>query len=162
MKVYIVTSGSYSDYHIDAVCETREKAEKILALISDKDYWHDDAQIEEYDTDTFLTEPIYEWEIEAFIVRKMRLDLIDHIEINSFHGDDDDGAKDVVCRDKAITAAELLEKLREPNCWSGSWKNPYKEFITFYVYTTTRDKDKALKIANDIIAEVNYQQHMNG
>ena len=29
MKIYVVTSGQYSDYHIDGVFENLEKAKKI-------------------------------------------------------------------------------------------------------------------------------------
>jgi len=37
MKVYIVTSGFYSDWHIDAVCDDEEKARKISSLINEDD-----------------------------------------------------------------------------------------------------------------------------
>lgn len=49
MKVYVITQGSYSDYHIVGVKLTREEAEKVVALSND-DYY-DYAEIEEYDTD---------------------------------------------------------------------------------------------------------------
>lgn len=46
-KVYVVTSGCYSDYHIDGVYSTREAAEKRCAA------WdgYDDPMIEEYELD---------------------------------------------------------------------------------------------------------------
>lgn len=44
-KIFIVTSGEYSDYHIDAVFSTREKAEEY-ADICGPDY-----EIEEYEVD---------------------------------------------------------------------------------------------------------------
>lgn len=47
MKVYIVTSGTYSDYQIDAVFSTEDKAKAYL----DKHGNYDNRQIEEYDTD---------------------------------------------------------------------------------------------------------------
>ena len=34
MKIYIVTDGAYSDYHIEAVFTTRENAEKYAAIHS--------------------------------------------------------------------------------------------------------------------------------
>ena len=53
MKVYIITSGEYSDYHIDAVCETLEEAQrKCLRLCSKYCYWWDPYSIEEWDTET--------------------------------------------------------------------------------------------------------------
>lgn len=49
MKVYIVTQGSYSDYHIEAVFTDEEQAKFYCATHSDD---CDDCEIEEYDTDT--------------------------------------------------------------------------------------------------------------
>ena len=46
MKVYIVTEGSYSDYHIEAVFTDEEQAKYYCATHSDE------CEIEEYDTDT--------------------------------------------------------------------------------------------------------------
>lgn len=52
MKVYVITSGEYSDYGIRAVALSREKAELICAMLnSTKRYYSDVATIEEYDTD---------------------------------------------------------------------------------------------------------------
>ena len=50
MKVYVITQGSYSDYHIVGVKLTREEAEKVVALANDEDSY-EYAEIEEYDTD---------------------------------------------------------------------------------------------------------------
>lgn len=46
-KVYVITRGEYSDYHICAVAATKEIAEKLQKIYSE-DFW-DDAIIEEYD-----------------------------------------------------------------------------------------------------------------
>lgn len=54
MKIYIVTSGEYSSYGINAVFSTYEKAEKYIALRNDEDSsWHDEYYIEEYDVDGY-------------------------------------------------------------------------------------------------------------
>lgn len=45
MKIYIVTCGCYSDYHIEAVFTNRENAGKYASL------W-DDGQVEEYNSDS--------------------------------------------------------------------------------------------------------------
>ena len=45
MKVYIVTSGDYDDYHIDEVFSTKEKAEEYI------EYFGDKYSIEEYSLD---------------------------------------------------------------------------------------------------------------
>ena len=49
MKVYIVTSGIYSDYRIEAVFSTREAAELFIATNNTIDYPYD--YIEEYEMD---------------------------------------------------------------------------------------------------------------
>ena len=52
MKVYVITSGEYSDYYINAVALTRENAEQICAMLnSPKSHYSDVATIKEYDTD---------------------------------------------------------------------------------------------------------------
>lgn len=39
MKVYLITSGDYSDYHVDYVKLDREEAEKICAVNNKKTLW---------------------------------------------------------------------------------------------------------------------------
>ena len=46
-KVYIVTSGAYSDYSIEEVFDNREDAEKYICLYNNDGYWN--MRIEEYD-----------------------------------------------------------------------------------------------------------------
>lgn len=48
MKVYVITQGSYSDYHICAVAIDPEQAEKLAKIYSDRYYT---AEVEEYDTE---------------------------------------------------------------------------------------------------------------
>ena len=51
-RVYVVTSGEYSSYHIDAVFSNYEMAERYCALLTDKhDYNYESPHIEEYDQD---------------------------------------------------------------------------------------------------------------
>jgi hypothetical protein len=47
MKIYVVTSGSYSDYHIVALYSTEEQAQKALEL------GDEETRIEEYELDSF-------------------------------------------------------------------------------------------------------------
>lgn len=50
-KVYVITQGDYSDYHICAVTLDKELAEKLCKVYSNLKYYpyFDPAQIEEYD-----------------------------------------------------------------------------------------------------------------
>lgn len=56
-NVYIVTSGDYSDYSIDAVFSTKEKAEEYL------DTEGSDARIEEYELDKKICRKNVRWDI---------------------------------------------------------------------------------------------------
>lgn len=52
MKVYVITSGEYSDYWVNAVALTKEKAERICAMLNGSNgYRSDTATFDEYDTD---------------------------------------------------------------------------------------------------------------
>lgn len=51
-KVFIVTSGEYSDYDIKAVFSTREKAEAYINAKGTDYYW----EVEEWDVDAESTE----------------------------------------------------------------------------------------------------------
>lgn len=46
-KVFVVTAGCYSDYHISRIFDTREAAELYCAVTK----WDDDPEIEEWDLD---------------------------------------------------------------------------------------------------------------
>lgn len=48
MTVYVITKGTYSDYHICAVATDKQHAEKLAKIYTDI---YDDAKVEEYDTD---------------------------------------------------------------------------------------------------------------
>lgn len=47
MRVYVITKGCYSDYHICCVATDEDTAEKLRALYTDN---RDEASIEEFDT----------------------------------------------------------------------------------------------------------------
>lgn len=48
MKVYVITKGCYSDYHICGVTLDKTIAETMAKRFSDR---YEDAEVEEYDTD---------------------------------------------------------------------------------------------------------------
>lgn len=59
MKVYVITKGAYSDYHIVAVVLDKTRAEEIVKAVSDPKWSFGEARVEEYDTDTFATQYAY-------------------------------------------------------------------------------------------------------
>lgn len=56
MKIYVVTSGCYSDYRIEAMFSTREKAQKYIDAAKFDEY-NEINGIIEYDVDSATTEP---------------------------------------------------------------------------------------------------------
>ncbi len=48
-KVYVVTSGHYSDYHIVSVWAKREEAERVVALVTIERAWDSPPEIEEWE-----------------------------------------------------------------------------------------------------------------
>lgn len=49
MKLYVVTAGYYSDYHIVGIFESEEKA-KLYVETNDNDYFDENMSYREYDT----------------------------------------------------------------------------------------------------------------
>lgn len=67
MKIYVITKGSYSDYHICTVSTNQKNAEKLQKIFSDK--W-DQAMIEEYESDQYLTETESGMELYKCVMEK--------------------------------------------------------------------------------------------
>lgn len=55
MKVYVITKGCYSDYHIVGVSLDKARAEEIANAVSEEPESLYKAYVEEYDTDAFVT-----------------------------------------------------------------------------------------------------------
>ena len=53
MKIYVITEGCYSDYHIVGVATDREMAEKIRQRNNEDSIYDDATRIEEYDTEVW-------------------------------------------------------------------------------------------------------------
>lgn len=56
-KIYVVTQGTYSDYHIVAATMDREVAEKITAKFTTR---YDECRIEEYGDAEIMLKPAWE------------------------------------------------------------------------------------------------------
>lgn len=52
--IYVITEGSYSDYHICAVATNKERAEELRKMYSSR---YENAEIEEFEENV----PSYEW-----------------------------------------------------------------------------------------------------
>lgn len=124
MIIYVITKGSYSDYHICDVTTDKARAEKLRKFYTDN---YDVAEIEEYDTDQSevsdaklnrLT-PVY----QVYISEKGRCS----VSIKKYH----DSIEPYNAR------FELNEEL------------PGTERLSFTAFLIARDEEHALKIAQD-------------
>lgn len=68
-KIYIVTGGDYSEYHISAVFSTKEKAEEYM------DTAGSDFRIEEYSIDEPIKHEVSIWSVMMDICSKEVLDI---------------------------------------------------------------------------------------
>lgn len=78
MKIYAVTEGEYSDYHICAVFDDKKKAELYCAVREEKDFldnkyyvFGDEYMIEEFDTDDVNIEGTVYYGVRAIIYEKV-------------------------------------------------------------------------------------------
>ncbi len=132
MKVYIVTSGEYSDYHIDTVCLDKEQAEKLAQVITDNTC--NTGYVSEWDTDQFkvIDDGMKVFHIDMYLsTDKRRIDDIFISKLNNSF--------------KALTAEK--NKFEFEDCIDG--------FISPLLVMTVRAKDEehAKKIAYDMFAE---------
>jgi hypothetical protein len=124
-KVYLVSTGHYSDYSIDAVFDTRELAEMYVRTYPGNGKW-DVPEIEEYDLNPH--EPTIRLGLVAHRIVMGRDGTTNHIETASRGGHPD-----------------------EPETFiSGPWKGLGRdEPATLVVHVLARNEQHAVKIANE-------------
>ena len=131
MKVYILTTGEYSDYHIVYVTLDKEKAEKFVEDTNkyvDKNWGYNVVNLEEFDTDDFNF--VYDND-KTWYAKKLQ----DEIEV-SFD-------------EEVIGNPYFDEKI---NVVSVSWDGG------LCVYVKAKDSDHAFKVAVDLFAEYEAEQ----
>ena len=134
MKVYVITKGSYSDYHICAVATDKKKAEKLKKIFTN----YDEAHIETYDTDAFITE--IERGYKLYICKKYNDEYIDIDEITDF--------------DYVSTLDFNVKKCKRHSIHDD------KKYIIYIIYVWAKDENHAQKIAADKIAEYRAKKEM--
>ena len=103
-KVYIVTSGEYSDYHIDACFSTKQKAQEYIKNAEKTEKFWNEPSIEEWDLDgsvdivdvvniffTFtspLSEKKHSEEVESRVDKSLRCKVYEFGDKISFYGSD--------------------------------------------------------------------------
>lgn len=127
-KVYVVTSGEYSDYHIIGVTMDEEKAHRIADLLSNN--YSDEAYVEEYDTDEFEKQ----WKDETVIFRCCLNHRWASHAVNAF-----------------MIYEQDEKKIDYPLGVVTHFRDKLNDF--YNVYVRAKDREHAIKIAEDKIAE---------
>lgn len=135
MKVYVVTTGWYSDYSIIGVYTSQEKAEEYLKLHNKESLFG--SRIEIFEANKPNSEKINYYQFEY--TRDYKFEKCS--KYNGYH-------YDPVVREEEITE------------WADAYHMARKtrEIICFDVYA--EDEDKAKKIAQDRIAEYKYRKEV--
>lgn len=128
MKVYVITSGEYSDYGICAVTLDKEQAELLKIRYSDK---YDTAYIEEYDTDN------YKMEADDIYKHMYRTSFNMNHEIDSCN----------ICSYINIKHGEVVDHTIRFKYGDG--RRSYFNYNVI-VFVEAEDEDHAKKIAKDI------------
>lgn len=129
MKVYVITNGVYSDYHICGVALDYETAEKIRAYTSTR---YDESQIEEYDTDIW-TDILRNGNLYYVSSTNGVIDFVGIIREPEFNG---------LRRNK-------VEK----------YVHPISNRTIHTVYVIAKNEDHAKKIASDLFAKYEAEKN---
>ena len=119
-KIYLVSKGDYSDYHIVSVFSTKELAELYVSKFSKLISRYDEFSIEEYDIDSFATELINKFPFIIAIDKEGNT-----TNVTNFYWDFEDGKSDL-----------SLAKSGDEN-------------LTLYVHCFADDEKHAIKIASE-------------
>lgn len=135
MKVYVITQGAYSDYHICAVTDDLERAKKLQLIFSDSYY---EAVIEEYEMDDYGDNYVKPYRLSYHVCRIQdgTIKVVGKPEYTRFLNEKD-------------RTPRLIYKWwhKNPDGKSVVWSNVYK----FMVYAD--DEAHAIKNAADCFAE---------
>lgn len=126
MTVYVLTDGSYSDYHIIGVTLDEATAEQF-------------AKIHQCEIETFETDKIKEWSTKAV----WRVDYRSQFDGKT--------VRKVVCaylEENIDYSDEVLNELRVFNFMEAGYDDE-----RFYMYAVAETKEQAIKIFTDKVAE---------
>jgi hypothetical protein len=158
--IYIVTEGSYSDYHICAVYDTKEAAEYHAKHLLGR--WRNDAGVEEYELNPHR-QTIAD-RLKPFMVEMGR----DGTTYRVQHAAVDDvvGAKDCF----SLSSGLYVERVHEASgCWltNDEWRSLAEQLpVTGTFHVLAMDEQHAVKIANErrarVIAENGWPEGFPG
>ena len=104
MKVFMVTAGGYSDYHVEGIFSTREKAQEYIDFMLNQEEYFNFNDIDEIEVDNKYN----------FFIRDQHQTFTFYMDIdgNTNHSS---ASLDVSCRDENMYAHEyMLAGVQEP------------------------------------------------
>jgi hypothetical protein len=129
MKVYIITSGSYSDYGISAVFTDKAMADDYVAIANSRPGYTDNCAIEEWDSD--MLHPYIERTRQGY---------------KKYH---------VIMTRDGISKIDRIDSVgdKPDTRWQLGWE---RRFCTPALKVTcdTKSEEQAIKIANEIRAQL--------
>ena len=133
MKIYVITKGKYSDYHIVGVAVDKEKANRIAEVNSET--W-EMATVNEYDTDSY----------DDAIKNGVMYHVVKH----------ETGKMDAWLMDRwqCEDLEDEIGKVSRDRCTSWSGRS-YNDLNT---YIRAKNVDHAIKIASEKFAEYEYRE----
>ncbi len=142
MTLYVVTQGEYSDYHIVGIYSDRETAEKIRKYKSVRD---DMCEIEEYELNPNLPKDVDEikeyWVVNAHIRYKLEYPIRKYLKETVWN----------------TWIEYFMERDSRPDIEYTFSKDCYEGKV-YISKSIAKDKDHAIKIAQDIRAKVIAEQ----
>lgn len=124
MTVYVITQGSYSDYHICGLTLDINVANNIVNHLNTDNDWYSAAKIEKYDADV--------WDSNNAVWNYyMRGDGTDNAEVDSYG---------------EVSTSKRLNKVIK-------FQYRHSREYKYDVYLRAPDKEHALKIGRDLVAE---------
>lgn len=145
-KIYIVTTGEYSDYHIVKVFNDKQKAEKYIQLYNQKnDYEYDKLDLEEYD----ITNTVPEYKDYIHIVYDITNDDLYIDTIRDW---------DNYYEEKTQYDARIYKDSENPNIKSNMTEHLYLYRKVNSNKSIEEEKQKYIKACYDIAKRINYIQ----
>lgn len=139
--VYIITAGSYSDYHICGVTLDKDKAERMKVLCICHYGENEGVSIEEYETDKIESFSLTEEELNSDPVKCYEVEIIYDVSNRKVYS----------IKSRGTWKLDKLKKVYDERIYVANWITRAIRLrpICYYICIREEDKDKAKKIAID-------------
>lgn len=141
MKIYVVTSGEYSDYSVEAVFTDRRKAILYCAAQNAREGNYEQCDIEEFDSADESIDGNFESVVYEYLFQARR------------------SYGQMLYGESRWENERPAYRLGKTGVESDYWKNQYgTEYKNIYVRLKEENLAKALKIARDRLVKINAEE----